>query len=454
MISRLLVPKDARLPAAPSGAPPRRLSSELDARALVPADLPHIELDPRTSIPSYLPLDVLGTRVVVPRDMPHTPLDVTSRTPGYVPLTILDSRVAVPRDAHISAVAPKPLVPIQDLPGVLDPDVFTTGEVVLMPKPVEEGTSAWNGAARIASIAFHFIVILLVFMEPKFLPDRRNLNDEIARDNLNMLYLPPNVRDVPKVQPPPQTASPRIRIDPRILQRLAPPRQPQPLPGLPEPERVVRDALQPTPEKPGLTQPPAPAPPSRTQQPPQDSIFKPVQQPPQQSSGLVLPRFSPGKALKESLHEALKDGGSPSAQFGGPAPAAPSSGGGGSLGGGGQGYLGGNVELLTPTEGVDFSNYLARVLASVKRNWYAVMPESAQLGDKGVVVLQFRIQHNGVVPENEPALLGSSGKEPLDRAAVSAIRASTPFDQLPPAFSGPHIELRFKFLYNLPLDYQ
>jgi len=103
---------------------------------------------------------------------------------------------------------------------------------------------------------------------------------------------------------------------------------------------------------------------------------------------------------------------------------------------------------------VDFSNYLARVLASVKRNWYAVMPESAQLGDKGVVVLQFRIQHNGVVPENEPALLGSSGKEPLDRAAVSAIRASTPFDQLLPAFSGPYIELRFKFLYNLPLDYQ
>jgi TonB family protein len=451
MISRILVPKDARLPAAGSGAPPRRLSSELDARALVPANLPHIELDPRTSIPSYLPLEVLGNRVVVPRDMPHTPLDVTSRTPSYVPLTILDTRVAVPKDAHISAVAPKPLVPIQDLPGVLDPDVFTTGEVVLMPRPVEETTSVWSGAARITSIAFHFIVILLVFMEPKFLPDRERSQEEIARDNLNYLYLPPNVRDVPKVQPPPRAASPRIRIDPRILQKLAPPREPQPLPGLPEPERVVRDAPQPTPEKPGLTQPPSS---SRPLQPPQDSILKPVQQPPQQSSGLVLPRFSPGKALQESLHEALKDGGSPSAQFGGPAPAAPSSGGGGSLGGGGQGYLGGNVELLTPTEGVDFSNYLARVLASVKRNWYAVMPESARLGDKGVVVLQFRIQHNGVVPEDEPALLGSSGKEPLDRAAVSSIRTSTPFDQLPPAFSGPYIELRFRFLYNLPLDYQ
>jgi TonB family protein len=109
---------------------------------------------------------------------------------------------------------------------------------------------------------------------------------------------------------------------------------------------------------------------------------------------------------------------------------------------------------LTPTEGVDFTNYINRVLAVVKQNWYAVMPESAQLGDKGKVVLQFRIMRNGVVPEQEPALMGSSGKEPLDRAAMSSIRASTPFEPLPSAFSGPYIELRFIFLYNIPLNSQ
>ena len=106
-------------------------------------------------------------------------------------------------------------------------------------------------------------------------------------------------------------------------------------------------------------------------------------------------------------------------------------------GGGGQGYLGGAVEMLTPTEGVDFSTYIARVLASVKRNWYAVMPESARLGDQGKVVLQFRIMRNGVVPDAEPVMVGSSGKEPLDRAAHSSIRASTPFEPLPSAFSRP-----------------
>jgi TonB family protein len=237
-------------------------------------------------------------------------------------------------------------------------------------------------------------------------------------------------------------------VDPRLLRKLAPPHEMQPPPGPAEPERVTPPATK-APET--SMAPPSPQP--RTQ-PPQDSPLRP-QPPPQDnpSSGLVLPRFSPGRALQESLHEALKDGGSSSAQFGGPTPGGGGMGGGGG-GGGGQGYLGGNVEILTPTEGVDFSTYIARVLASVKRNWYSVMPESARLGDRGRVVLQFHIMRNGVVPDAEPAMAGSSGKDPLDRAAVSAIRSSTPFEPLPPAFSGPYIELRFIFLYNLPLSSQ
>jgi outer membrane biosynthesis protein TonB len=50
--------------------------------------------------------------------------------------------------------------------------------------------------------------------------------------------------------------------------------------------------------------------------------------------------------------------------------------------------------------------------------------------------------------------MGSSGKEPLDRAAMSSIRASTPFEPLPSGFSGPYIELRFIFLYNIPVNSQ
>ncbi len=451
MIPRILVPKNARPVAASSDAPPRRLHSELDARTLVPSNLPHIELDPRTSIPSHIPLGVLGSRTVVPRDMPHTPLDAISKTPDYVPLSILDSRVAVPKNAHAGKLEPKHLVAIQDLPGVIDPDVLTTGEVNLMTQPVEAQTSAWNAVARFSSIAFHFAVILFILFGPNVLPSNKTSQEEIDRQNITDLYLPPDVRDVPKAPPVPQPKSPQIRVDPRLLRQLAPPRELQPTPEPPEPERVVKEA--PTPSKPV---PSAPMPQPRTQ-PPQDSPIRPPQQPQESASNsLVLPRFSPGKALQQSMHDALKDGGTASAQFGGPVSPAPSPGGGGlgGGGGGGQGYLGGNVEILTPTEGVDFTNYIARVLASVKRNWYAVMPESARLGDRGKVVLQFRIMRNGVVPDAEPAMVGSSSKEALDRAAISSIRASTPFEPLPPAFSGPFIELRFIFLYNIPLNDQ
>jgi outer membrane biosynthesis protein TonB len=109
--------------------------------------------------------------------------------------------------------------------------------------------------------------------------------------------------------------------------------------------------------------------------------------------------------------------------------------------------------MLTPTEGVDFSNYLQRVYVTVKRNWFAVMPESVRLGDKGIVSLQFRIMRDGSVPADEPVRVRASGKEPLDRAAISSIRASNPFEPLPPAFSGPFIELRFTYFYNLQPDY-
>ena len=298
--------------------------------------------------------------------------------------------------------------------------------------------------ARVASIAFHFVVILLILLAPKIFPYHPPTEAEIAR-NITDLYLPSDLNRIPKTPSAPQPKSPVMKVDPRLLRQLAPPREVQPAaPAPPEPPRE-----NPTPAKPAPVAPmslPHPA----------ESPIRPQTPPPDAAPSLVLPRFSPGKALQESMQEAMKGGGSETETFGGPS-GRPSPGGGGiggGGGGGGQGYLGGAVEMLTPTEGVDFTTYIARVLASVKRNWYSVMPESARLGDQGKVVLQFRIMRNGVVPEQEPVMMGSSGKEPLDRAAGSSIRASTPFEPLPSAFSGPYIELRFIFLYNIPLNSQ
>ncbi len=103
--------------------------------------------------------------------------------------------------------------------------------------------------------------------------------------------------------------------------------------------------------------------------------------------------------------------------------------------------------ILSDTRGVDFGPYLARVVYTVRRNWYAVIPETARLGEKGRVALVFEIIKDGTVPNLR--LVASSGSDALDRAAAAGIRASVPFPPLPEEFTGNHLVLEFIFLYNL-----
>ena len=449
MIPRSLVPRDVR-PAAerPAAAPPRRLTTLLDERTVVAANLPHLELQTYSNIPAHLPLDVLASRVVVPRDTPATPFDPAMVHPDYAPVTVLDQRFTVPVALPVVELEPKGPVSAYELPDVLDPDVLTTGDVNLMVAPVETPPRDWNWLARSGSIAFHVLFITFLLLQTKLFPYRPPTQSEIdlARQQLNFIYMPPDVRGVPATPPAPR--SPQMRIDPKILRQMAPPVVPQPLPGPKEPERVVRD----TPTDPAPELPAAPKP----QLQPQTQA--PIETPkPQSQTGaqnrLILPRMSsPGRTLEQSAQQSRQSGGGGTVEgFGGrlPGGGAPSYGGGG---GGGEAY--GGVELLTPTQGVDFNDYLARVVARVKLNWYSLMPESVYLGEKGRVILQFKIASNGAVPDAEPQLMSSSGKEPLDRAASNSIRSSSPFEPLPSAFSGPFIELRFIFLYNLPLSAQ
>ncbi|MGH9488047.1 MAG: energy transducer TonB [Terriglobales bacterium] len=111
------------------------------------------------------------------------------------------------------------------------------------------------------------------------------------------------------------------------------------------------------------------------------------------------------------------------------------------------GQTGAGVEILSDTEGVDFSSYLREVVEIVRRNWYAVMPVTVYLGTQGRVVIIFNINANGSVPGIHP--VSFSGHAPLDHAAEAAINASNPFPPLPSAFHGPYITLQFSFYYNL-----
>ena len=455
MIPRILVPTVVRPadPAEQEAARARRGSTLLDSRQLVPRDLPSVELDTRSNIPLHVPLEVLGKRLIVPRDMPQTPLETRSSLPTHVPLKVLDSRVVVPKGARAPEIAERKPLPIASAE-VLPRDIFTTGEAQLL-APVEEATTGWhlleNWVGKSGSILAHGLLILLVLLQPQLFPFQPHSEEqnEIASRNLGITYVPAvPLQPVPVVPAPPRQPREQIRIDPRMFQRTNPeievPKELSPAP--PRPERAERATPEPgggnaEPEQPRFITPPARV------EPPQRAQLEPPKSDPS-SAPFQLPG-SPGRSLEDSLRSVGKNpssGGARALSFGGRIPGGPL----GSGSSGGQAY--GNIELLTPTEGVDFSNYLARVLASVRRNWYAVIPESARLGERGKVVLQFRIMRDGSVPPGEPQLMRTSGRQPLDFAAMSSIRTSNPFEPLPAQFSGPFIELRFIYLYNLPLD--
>src|SRR5579863_3488454 len=106
-----------------------------------------------------------------------------------------------------------------------------------------------------------------------------------------------------------------------------------------------------------------------------------------------------------------------------------------------------NVEIVNDTQGVDFGAYVGHVWLDVQQNWYAAIPQSAQMRH-GNLVIEFSIMKDGKVAGMK--LVQSSGDEPLDRAAWAGIVASNPFPSLPTDFKGPYIALRLRFEYNQP----
>ena len=106
-----------------------------------------------------------------------------------------------------------------------------------------------------------------------------------------------------------------------------------------------------------------------------------------------------------------------------------------------------SLQLLSDPQGVDFKPYLIRILATVRRNWLAIIPESARMGRRGKVLLQFIVARDGAVPKLVIAM--PSGAEALDRAAVAGISASVPFPALPAEFKGSEVRLQFSFTYNM-----
>lgn len=236
-------------------------------------------------------------------------------------------------------------------------------------------------------------------------------------------FRPPN----PQPPGPPQAAPPRIAEPPKIDTPLSAQNTPPALP-----------AMSGTPKAP-------PPPQIQTVEQPKLAFETPGQNGPSETKGTA--KLTPPKAsIQDAIHDIARGGGGQGSlsvnDFDRP-PDLPSSLQQPTL----PGQTGSSLELMSDPMGVDFKPYLIQILALVRKNWFAVIPQSARLGNRGTTELQFIIDRNGDVPKL--VIATPSGSEALDRAAVAAVSASVKFPPLPNQFKGQQIRLQFAFKYNL-----
>jgi hypothetical protein len=439
MIPRILVPKGARLPDVDVPSTRRRPSS-LDERTLVPNTLPIVQLDTLSTIPSNLPLESIATRVVVPRDVNVEMVQRRDESNLPAQPTDMDERITVPQGAMPPDEIPQ-MSPVSE--ELVEPDIIQTGELSFLP-PDRPSQRPLKQTSLIVVAVYTTLLLLLIFQAKIFKPHQRTGEEEdIARRQMTVL-LPPGALDSLKPSPAPAPHQP-VKVDPRVIRKVAPTPKVEAPPPPPTPEPPKK-------ELPSVPQPNAVAPAPKADTSSKGDLPKSppkLETPdmPVPEKGLILPKQgSPGDTIRDAARNTGRINTPVPVGPGGPLP-----GGGRAQGGGGRGTAGAGIDLLTDTQGVNFDDYLRRVYLTVKQNWYSVMPASVSLGDQGVVSLQFKIMRDGSVSDDDPRTVYGSGKEPLDRAAVSSIRASNPFQPLPTAFKGPYIELRFTYYYNLPV---
>ena len=326
--------------------------------------------------------------------------------------------------------------------------------------PASRGRS---GVAGVASVLVHIAGLILIvllpsdFLSPPPEPARVPTIVTPLVEPLTEFTQPTPTKgkitkeiDMAALQPRPTIQLPRgapSTTQPMAQRPAAIPSAPQPAPAaLPEPPRVEAVAKEPPKIELPFTNSTVPPPPPTVEKP--KLTLENVGGPPPPvrpaESKVAIPNTSVAEAIRQNSR-----GGNPS---GGLMVGDPGAGSGG-YGEGvnlppSPGAQGSALELKSDPMGVDFRPYLTQILATIRRNWYAVMPESVKLGRHGKVGLLFAIAKSGNVSKVTWAF--QSGADALDKAAVAAISASNPFPPLPAEFKGDRVVLQLNFAYNVP----
>ncbi|HTT60652.1 MAG TPA: energy transducer TonB [Bryobacteraceae bacterium] len=308
--------------------------------------------------------------------------------------------------------------------------------------------------AGLFSVAGHIAAIVALLLMPRSLMTPPRHAEEITpliEPPTELTQKAPNKGPIAKevtvegLKPHPRIQVPKsLPSTTRPQARITTPPEPPPAP-LPEPPQIQAGNREPLRDLP--VGPPVQAPPPQIQEreKPKLAFETPTAPPPSGGVGRIQrPDTSVAGAIRELTHGGAQAGltvGDDTSDVG--------------IGGIGSGLnlppspgrQASSLELLSDPKGVDFRPYLLQVLAAVRRNWFAVYPESARLGLRGKVETQFAIARDGSVPKLVIVLHSIPA---LERAAVAGIDASHPFPPFPAAYSGDRIILKLTFSYNMP----
>ncbi len=279
------------------------------------------------------------------------------------------------------------------------------------------------------ALLIHILLISAITWVPKYIfrvPPVIDPFDAIKkRRDLSYLDLPPDL--VQKYQTKPKIAAApekQPRVDRKTLEALKKTAPPPPTPE-PQPETP--------PTQPALTSP----------VPKVEPAPQPVE-PPHPQAVPARPSFALGSAnpadqLRDAMRGARAGPGATSNPGGGPGQLQKHPGAGS-----------GGVQVLSDTQGVDFSSWLLRWHRETERTWDPLIPDEVNppIYKKGAVVIRFKVLPNGRIMDGSMQLEGRSGDTGLDRAAWGALTGSN-YPTLPREFHGPFLELRAIFLYNM-----
>ena len=276
------------------------------------------------------------------------------------------------------------------------------------------------------AILIHVLLLSAVTWIPKYVfkvPPVIDPFDAIKqRKDLSYLDLPPDalrqLQPKVKVKPVPEKAP---QIDKKTLEAMNKPTPPP--------------VAEPTP--PPVTQPTQPAPPVQAKPQPQLDAPRPEAVPARPN--FAMGSQNPADQLRQAMRGAARDPG-----FG--ATDLPSRGELSMHPGAGTG----GVEVLSDTQGVDFTSWLQRWHWETEHTWDPLIPDEVNppILKSGAVVIRFKVLPNGRLVDGSMVLEGRSGDTGLDRAAWGALTGSN-YPPLPRAFHGPYLELRAVFLYNM-----